>query len=541
MSDGVFKVALVVDSEYVPAWQRLLLERLSALAGVSVVAAIFRSPLRDRQGLGQYLLRVLRWLDAWLFQCQIMSRCKVNWLDSVGDICFCEMDGVRCQQLLAETPVDMVLDLTGQTPSASLRAWAKHGVWRHFYGNPAGYRDDEVGVREYLGKHAVVVSGLERCLGSEEKPECIFYTTTSTNPVSINRSMEHTLWKMADFVPSQVQRLLQRVDASAVSDIPLMQRDTRTLTLWVVLQVFGRYSRNLLVKFYKAIFQSEQWILLLGGQQRAVEPLALDNFRQLMPPRDRFWADPFVVEHADGQYLFFEEFLYERGVGHISCMKLNPDGSQGEAVKVLERSYHLSYPFIFMYQGQYYMIPETADNRSIELFRCDVFPHHWVFEKTLMNDVEAYDATLCEHQGRWWLFASMRKHTRCLTNELLYLFYADNPLSNDWRPHPQNPVVTQAENARPAGRIIEENGCLYRPAQNCAGTYGRGLNINLIRRIDTTGYQEEMLTAFAPEGEQGLAGMHTLAISPTLCVSDALYVHHRLGAVGQWLSRLAHA
>ena len=45
------------------------------------------------------------------------------------------------------------------------------------------------------------------------------------------------------------------------------------------------------------------------------------------------------------------------------------------------------------------MIPESAENRTIELYRFRVFPDDLEFVHILMENVEAYDATLVEYNG----------------------------------------------------------------------------------------------------------------------------------------------
>ena len=49
-----------------------------------------------------------------------------------------------------------------------------------------------------------------------------------------------------------------------------------------------------------------------------------------------------------------EEFLYEAKKAHISVIEMDLDGTWKQPVKVLERDYHLSYPFLFEWRGQMY-------------------------------------------------------------------------------------------------------------------------------------------------------------------------------------------
>ncbi len=53
------------------------------------------------------------------------------------------------------------------------------------------------------------------------------------------------------------------------------------------------------------------------------------------------------------------------------------------------------------------MMPETAENKTIEVYRCVEFPYRWELAVTLMTNVNAVDATLVEHENRWWLFVNI--------------------------------------------------------------------------------------------------------------------------------------
>ncbi|EIJ33188.1 glucosamine inositolphosphorylceramide transferase family protein [Thiothrix nivea] len=545
MSTRVFRVGLVVNGEYISAWQRLMLERLLASGSVELVAVIAHRhvALGWVHVVNAMLLGMLHFVDGKLFKAPVSAQQPTSFLDLLGDVVFCTVGSRRYQMLLAESPLDLAIDLSGWEPLPAVMALARYGVWRHFYGALGIHSDRYMGVGAYTSSQAEILSGLERCLPGRAEPEQIFCATTSTDPVSINRGIERSLWKMADFIPQRLNEWAQvgendffrnaRVRVQAFSSDLQIERAEPGLLL--VLLVLWRYAGNFIKKFYQTLFRNEQWILLTRNAGGAGSLCTLDRFRKLIPPPDRFWADPFVVEHEKGTYVFFEELLYSRGKGHLACIRLNEDGTHSNPAKILSKPYHLSYPFIFHYQGNYYLIPETGDNRTIELYRCTAFPHRWVFEKNLMENVEAYDATLLEQDGRWWMFVSMRHHPSCSPNEALYLFHADSPLSSEWQPHPQNPVVARASQARPAGRIFSEGGQLYRPSQNCAGAYGRGLNINLIQRLDAYVYQEETVSRCMPDGEHDMHGVHTLGIGSNIAVSDAVHVRRRLGVLDRWV------
>src|SRR5690606_25917847 len=115
----------------------------------------------------------------------------------------------------------------------------------------------------------------------------------------------------------------------------------------------------------------------------------LNNDFKLIPPKDRFWADPVVIFENEKLYVFIEELVYKNKIAHLSVFELNTDGSITEPHIILKKPYHLSYPFIFKHEDKYYMIPETAQNNDIQLYESVSFPLEWKFKQTLMKDVKA--------------------------------------------------------------------------------------------------------------------------------------------------------
>lgn len=263
----------------------------------------------------------------------------------------------------------------------------------------------------------------------------------------------------------------------------------------------------------------DQWMLLFDIHEELSTDLS--RYRRITPPPDRFWADPHVIKRGDDYYIFIEELLYSRNLGHISFIKMNAVGEYTQPQTIIERPYHLSYPFVFEFEGALYMIPESAQNSTIELYRCTEFPGKWVFEKNLMEGVKAYDSTLIFNDGKWWLFASIAEHPNTMSSDELFLFWSDSPLSDRWTPHPHNPIISDCKQARPAGRIFERNGQLYRPSQNCSIKYGYGFNIARIDTLNETKYQETLMSRIEPRWAPDLVSTHTYASEGALQVIDA--------------------
>lgn len=296
-------------------------------------------------------------------------------------------------------------------------------------------------------------------------------------------------------------------------------------------KAYHNLANIFLDKFSQKFLRKEQWVLLLQFQNHAVNsaqmPLSFADYCEISPPNNCFWADPFVISDQDRHYVFFEELPFATERGHLSCMEVFSDGSHSEPKIILKKPYHLSYPNVFVFESEYYMIPESGDNEQITLYRCTDFPYQWEQQCVLMEGLHAYDSTLLEHNGHWWLFACVAAEKGMSGCEELHIFSADSPLNQSWEPHPLNPIMSDASRARPAGNFFEWEGELYRPSQDCAGSYGAGLNINKVKILSKQSYTEELVHCARPNWDSKLTALHTLNFNQHLSVADAMRVDSR--------------
>lgn len=272
-------------------------------------------------------------------------------------------------------------------------------------------------------------------------------------------------------------------------------------------------------KTIASVFFIDQWVILTahGLDYRS---LSWEAFTPLMPEKDRYWGDPFVVQRDGRYFVFLEEKLYATGMGHIACLELDAEGRLLSRCTALERDHHLSYPFVFERGGDLYMVPESAASRTVDLYRCTRFPDAWEYVRTLMADIYAVDATLFEHAGHHWLFANVKEEGGSSLNSL-HLFRSDDPISGTWHAHPRNPVVRDIGSARPAGRVFLQDGDMIRPSQDSSRRYGGALKFNRIVVLDDKDYREEAVATFVPQGG-GIRATHTFNQAGDLTVIDAV-------------------
>lgn len=261
-----------------------------------------------------------------------------------------------------------------------------------------------------------------------------------------------------------------------------------------------------------------QWQLMYNIDSKNSK--SYKDFKSIIPPKDRFWADPFIISKGDIYYIYFEEFVYKKNKAHISLLTINKNGDYSEPKKILEKPYHLSYPFIFSYNEKYYIIPESSTSNSIDVYVCSDFPEKWKFYKTLMKDITATDSTLFHKNGKWWLFTSVKKYHNHNSDNELFLFYSDNPLSNKWISHPKNPIVSNLKGSRSAGKIFEENGNIIRPAQDCSTRYGYGIIFYQINVLNENEYQEKEIQTIYPDWNKKMIGVHTYGQENKLTMID---------------------
>lgn len=217
-------------------------------------------------------------------------------------------------------------------------------------------------------------------------------------------------------------------------------------------------------------------------------------------------ADPFLFVKEGVYYLFFEVLCKEDQKGVIAYA-VSADGWEWEyRGVVLKEEFHLSYPHVFDWNGQIYMVPESHTDFSVRLYRAVEFPTRWEFVNKLLTGHDYVDATPFYHKDMWWMFASTAR------NDMLNLYYSKN-LKDGWAAHPMNPVVKLDKHiARPGGRIIEYQGKLYRFGQDDDPDYGIQVFAFEIVELSTEVYRERMMlekpVVTASGAGWNAAGMH---------------------------------
>ena len=232
-----------------------------------------------------------------------------------------------------------------------------------------------------------------------------------------------------------------------------------------------------------------------------------------------FYADPFPFEHNGRQYIFVEDYPHATGKAVISVSTIGTDGVASLPAPVLEEGHHLSYPQVFRQGGDIWMLPEGSQSGKLTLYRAERFPDRWVPEAELLTG-EISDATVLEHGGKHWLFATGRDGAGS-TSDTLVIFHAPS-LTGPWTPHVQNPILVDRRRSRPGGAFVQVGSELVLPVQDGTTGYGGGLGLSRILRLDEESVELSDPDPIATAGDFPYPKIHTLNRAGRLEVIDGI-------------------
>jgi hypothetical protein len=531
-SHAPLRLLLVTDGGTIPSWLFRCISTVQE-AGAATVLLAPHAPHAAR-GEGGLLRRLLfslyRSIDRHWFRRVPDAFAPVNLKAALP-----ECSSVDLRHILTGPPgaeqVDVILDPFSLTSDARFTDRSTYGVWSLAFGRRGDPRTEATaGFWEVIDGTSTETRLCVRSRAFKAK-RVLYCSVAPTDRRSVSRGLNHVYWKVSAALARNIQRLWEDPDAfinRLKAGAPVEDSDgalaapsnVEMLRAWTCL--VRRYASD---KWMSTLYR-KQWVL--AYQRGTSDGPARGAFQTLSPPTDRYWADPFPVRVGNDWYIFHEELPFATGKGRIVVTLLDAAGKAVGPIPVLEQDYHMSYPFVFQWDGDWFMIPQTA-SRRIELYHCRRFPSQWNLERVLIPDVTASDPTLAFLHGRWWLFANVPAYGVTWHHDELQLFHADSPLG-PWAPHRNNPIKSDVRSARPAGRIFERDGQFYRPAQDCSQRYGYAVSINRILSLDAETYQEVEVDRIVPNGRPNVIGVHTFNRADDITVIDCLVRSNKITA-----------
>jgi hypothetical protein len=432
---------------------------------------------------------------------------------------FNEPDSTQLQALA----LDVLLLFGFGLPTVQVRSLAHYGVWSFLDHERLSMGYAPTGFWEVLEHRPVAVQDLRAHLADIPSPLLLHRLYGAVDLRSIRKTRHNLFAKSAAQILRKLDALYREGSLDALASIHQQDKamvSPKTPSNLASLKAITSHIRRFVQDRRTYRRYIDQWII---GYTFATPKEGINRdfatYHWLVPPKGRSWADPFPACLGDQYFLFFEEFMQDKGQGHLCVAAVGEQGLQEEPQILLQCEYHVSYPFIFTWQGEWYMIPETKEANRIDLYKFDAFPYKITYYKTLMDHVSAVDTTLVEMDGRWWMFVTLAPAHTPHVDEL-FLFGAESPLG-PWVPHPKQPIKSDVRSSRPAGNLFTRYGSYYRPAQDCSRTYGYGVRLQKILVLSATDYAEEEAEVLLPEWAPDIVQTHTLNIVGTITAIDA--------------------
>jgi hypothetical protein len=236
-------------------------------------------------------------------------------------------------------------------------------------------------------------------------------------------------------------------------------------------------------------------------------------------PRGHFHADPFVVTYRGRTCIFAEDYVFATGKAHVSAFELTDAGAVELGI-ALQEPHHISFPYIFQFEGRLFMCPESRAAGEIRIYECVDFPLQWRLRKVAMRAVAA-DTMIFFRDGLWWMLANISHVEPHDCGSELHVFWATTPLTDEWQPHECNPVISDPMRARNGGLLVDDEE-LVRVAQSRRfGVYGNAARLFRITRLTPQEYAEEPVSGITPEFAAGIHGSHHFHSNGRYSVWDA--------------------
>jgi len=519
------RLLLVTDGNTIPTWLFKCVENVER-SGAATFVLVLRAapehapgPFRFIQRLRRFLFWLYKHVDRRLFRGVPDAHAPITLQSALPNRRV--LDGA---DLLQEEQLDVVLDPFCLLRDGRLAEPSRYGVWNITFGQSGDQRTQSTpafwevieGRPSTETRLCIQRKGLNNTLS-------LYESVAPSDRRSVSRSQNHVYWKISAALARKIHILWEDPDAflarlEAAESFEVTRNPSVAPGNLAMLRAGTLLLRRYVSDKWMSTLYREQWAL--AYRHGTGEGPLLGPFHQLIPPPDRFWADPFPIQVGNDHYIFHEELLFATGKGSIVLTVMDDQGRTARPIPILETDYHLSYPFVFQWDGDFFMMPETASRRQVELYRCVDFPLHWKLERVVLRGLKALDPTPALLFGRWWLFANLPAYGAGHLDELA-LFYSDSPLG-PWTPHRDNPVKSDVRSARPAGRIFENHGEFYRPAQDCSTRYGSAVVINRILQLNPETYEEIEMGKVGSDWGPQVEGVHTFNTAGNITVIDCL-------------------
>ena len=442
---------------------------------------------------------------------------RINASKSFSESC-CD-DAVIAINKIKNMKLDLIIRVGSNNINSGVVELSKHGILSFSHGNNRIKRGGAPGFWEIINKCPETGFTIERLIAGKDYRDILYSGSFCTKRTWVKNYINVQI-KANHYMKNVINQFIKKgvflsVQKSYPYSMPLYKKPSAIIILLYLVNVVLHYSGRIFDRYLLNV----DFIWHIAYQECKWSNLEMFNSKVIYPPKGTFLADPFAINYLGCDYILAEEESYKNKRGHIVAYVIK-DGEALRLGKVLCENFHLSYPYMFKYRDTIYMVPEASETRSVRLYSSITFPMEWKFEKVLLEDISAVDATIFEKNGIWWMFVNIEPSEQNDHSSELFAFSALDPINGTWVPHDLNPLIINPQNGRMGGILFEADK-IYRVSQSQGFmVYGQRSIIHEIKELTQNSFREEALAVNYPLFLPGLIGTHHMHSTSTLTVFD---------------------
>ena len=508
------KVIILTDGQNVKKWVADIIEYVSDSSDFVVSGIVVNNA--NKKSKSSFFYRLLRFVDSKFFKAKSKPFQTVS-LNLEADLIFNTLPIQKqfsdwlddeCLSFIRNKQPDLILRFGFRILRGPILGMPKFGIWSLHHGDNKVNRGGPPGFWEVVNQEPISGITLQQITEDLDGGKVLGRAFIKTDLLSFHRNQVNVFETGVRLFQENLKKL-----ANGKLKVETETFDFYSNSLFKnpenlkSISIFFEFGIRIIKRRIYTLFYEEQWIISHSKTNNLEETIY--RFQNLIPPKGISWADPFPIFWENELWLFAEEIV-GNNPGKIVCFKYLTDKKCfSNPQTIIQESFHLSYPFVFRQENEWFMIPETGETGNVILYKSDSFPYSWKKHEILISDKKLYDVTPFEYQDKWYCFASERSRKYQSPNDLLQLYVLENGPLGSWQLHPASPIKMDVRGGRSSGKIFQKDGKTFRPAQLGAPKYGYAIQIYEILQLDKFNYEERLVDTILPNWTKENLATHT--------------------------------
>ena len=348
----ILKVGLLLNSYNIPLWEFLIIKKLISSHYASIDLVVLNESYRLKNSflkkvignwkfvifhlynlIDQYFFKVER--NAFEIKDVSLALGEINTITlspyTNSDSNYLKFEDI---EKIKNHNLDVLLKLGSGVIKGDILSASHFGVWSYCYGHSSINNGEPAGFWEVFENNDVTGSTLQILSNDSDKGRILFKSFSATNKVSVHRNRNNSYWKSLSFLPRKLESLYNLGGEEFLRSVDQLNRHPivysnklygmHDATNWKMLKLLVKLFFRLLGSRFSRLFLSGKWSLFFAfGEGMS---FSFRKFKVITPPKDRFFADPFVVFDSNKYFIFIEEFIAKFNKGRISVIEMDENG-----------------------------------------------------------------------------------------------------------------------------------------------------------------------------------------------------------------------